>query len=271
MSVPARPQLPPAWHGALQARLDQPPAVPRLPLRWGSQPIGSVEPAWAEALRRARPDTAPVLRPADGAYEVTGASLDAALARLADAMRAAGMAGRWRDELLAVHAGDGTLLGRVERAAVRPLGIATHAVHLAGLAPDGRHWLQQRALDKATDPGRWDTLVGGMVPAADGLHEALARETWEEAGLRLEALRDLVHGGRIVQRGPAAEVAGGYVVEQVDWFRAVLPDGVLPANQDGEVLQFRCVDAPALGRLLADDALTLEAAAVLAALLASPA
>jgi len=27
-------------------------------------------------------------------------------------------------------------------------------------------WVQQRALDKANDPGLWDTLMGGMVSAA---------------------------------------------------------------------------------------------------------
>ncbi len=270
MSTPARPDLPPAWHRDLQARLDRPPAQPRLPLHWRGQPVGSVEPAWAAALLRARPEAAALLHVDAGTAALQGHDLDTTFARLAVAMRAAGLAGRWRDELLAVRGAGGAVLGRVERAAVRPLGIATHAVHLAGLAPDGRHWLQQRSLDKATDPGRWDTLVGGMVPAADTLQAALARETWEEAGLRLEALQGLAHGGRLVQRGPAAEVAGGYVVEEVDWFRAVVPAGVSPVNQDGEVLRFELADAPALARRLQDGDCTLEAAAVLAALLACP-
>jgi hypothetical protein len=62
---------------------------------------------------------------------------------------------------------------------VRPLGIATRAVHLVGVCADGSIWVQQRSEDKANNPGMWDTLMGGMVSAADGLAEALARETWE--------------------------------------------------------------------------------------------
>jgi hypothetical protein len=57
---------------------------------------------------------------------------------LAQALRVAGLAGAWRDELLAVTDEQGTALGVVERAAVRPLGIATRAVHLLARSPDGR-------------------------------------------------------------------------------------------------------------------------------------
>ena len=61
-------------------------------------------------------------------------------------------------------------------------------MHLSGRSPDGRTWVQQRALDKANAPGLWDTLMGGMVSAQDTMDTALARETWEEAGLHLDAL-----------------------------------------------------------------------------------
>ena len=36
--------------------------------------------------------------------------------------------------------------------------------------------------------------MGGMVSAADDLPQALARETWEEAGLRLDQLQALTYG-----------------------------------------------------------------------------
>ncbi|RYY66149.1 MAG: NUDIX domain-containing protein [Comamonadaceae bacterium] len=177
-------------------------------------------------------------------------------------MRAAGHVHAWRDEQLAVRCADGAVLGTIERGAVRPLGIATHAVHLAGLTADGRHWVQQRSLDKATDPGLWDTLMGGMVPASDSLAQALERETWEEAGLRLQQLHDLRPCGRVLSRGPSAEVPGGHVVEVIDCYRAMLPPGVVPVNQDGEVARFRLVDGAELVRMLASDAFTLEAAGV---------
>ena len=176
-----------------------------------------------------------------------------------------GLAHVWRDEQLAVRSAAGTTLATIERAAVRPLGIATHAVHLAAVDDAGRHWVQQRAFDKATDPGLWDTLVGGMVPACDGLGEALARETWEEAGLRLAQVRALRHGGRTVTRRPSRELPHGYVIETIDWYTCTLPPGVEPVNQDGEVAGFRAMDPEEVVDRLEAGAFTVDAALVLLA------
>jgi 8-oxo-dGTP pyrophosphatase MutT (NUDIX family) len=139
-------------------------------------------------------------------------------------------------------------------------------VHLAAKAPDGRHWVQQRALTKPNDPGLWDTLMGGMVPASDTLEQALKRETWEEAGLRLDQLEGLAWGGRLTTRRPAGDGGGaGYVVEHIDWYRCVVPPGVVPANQDGEVEEFRLMDAHEVARRLVRDEFTTEAALILVA------
>ncbi len=123
------------------------------------------------------------------------------LNKIAVALHEAGLAGAWRDEQLAVPDQFGHRKGTVERAAVRPLGITTLAVHLVGQSPDGRFWVQQRAFDKSNDPGLWDTLMGGMVSAADTVETALVRETWEEAGLHTAALQAMRYGG---QPGDAA-------------------------------------------------------------------
>ena len=113
------------------------------------------------------------------------------LNKLANLLRHAGLAGAWRNEQLAVRDEWGRQIGTIERAAVRPLGIATLAVHLVGQTTDGRFWVQQRALNKPNDPGKWDTLMGGMVSSADTVETALERETWEEAGLRIADLKNL--------------------------------------------------------------------------------
>jgi 8-oxo-dGTP pyrophosphatase MutT (NUDIX family) len=263
------PALPAEWLAALRARLDRPPARPRVPLRWQAQVFGSVEPEWVAGLQAAVPQAASLVRAAtrDGTsgFDVPGADLTASLAALADAMRTSGRAHTWRNEQLAVTDDTGAVLGTIERAAVRPLGIATRAVHLAGTTPDGRHWVQQRAFDKPTDPGLWDTLMGGMVPAHDSVEDALARETWEEAGLRIDQLEALQRGGQVLSRGPSVEVPGGYVVERIDWYRAVVPSGVAPVNRDGEVAQFRLLDGAELERMLVAGDFTLEAAGVFAA------
>jgi 8-oxo-dGTP pyrophosphatase MutT (NUDIX family) len=127
----------------------------------------------------------------------------------------------------------------------------------------GCHWVQQRAFDKPTDPGLWDTLVGGLVPARDTTADALARETWEEAGLRLPQVRALRHGGRLLTRRPFGEQAHGYVVEWIDWFACTLPPGVVPANQDGEVAGFRCMAPAEVEALLQQDGFTIDASLVL--------
>ena len=105
-------------------------------------------------------------------------------------------------------------------------------MHLIGQRADGRVWVQQRALDKATDPGLWDTLMGGLVSARESLTTTLERETWEEAGLRIDQLHAVRPFTRISVRRP---VTDGYMVEHIEVFEAVVPDTLTPQNQDGEV------------------------------------
>ena len=253
----------PAWRDRLRAAAHAPPLRPRVPLWCAGERIGSVEPGLFE---RAGLAGSSILRveAARGGWALEGEPT-AALARIADVLRDTGLAHAWRDEQLAVRGDGGTLVGTVERAAVRPLGIATHAVHLTAMDDAGQVWVQQRAFDKPTDPGLWDTLVGGMVPARDSVEQALERETSEEAGLRVPQLRELRHGGRISTQRPFAELAHGYVVEVLDWYAGTLPAGVVPSNQDGEVAAFRTMAPGELTRRLEAGEFTVDAALILVA------
>ena len=56
-------------------------------------------------------------------------------------------------------------------------------IHLHVFDPEGRLFLQKRAMSKDIQPGRWDTSVGGHVDPGESVEEALARETIEETGL----------------------------------------------------------------------------------------
>ncbi len=254
----------PAWRDGLLARAQQPPRAPRVPLRWDGRTIGSIEPALPLALGCVAAADGGLLLCREGqAYTVQG-PLEDGLARLARALRAAGLSHVWRDEQLAVCDDQGLPLASVERAVVRVLGIATRAVHLVGFDARGHVWLQQRAFDKANDPGKWDTLMGGMVGARDTLDGALERETWEEAGLRLEQVQDLEAGGWLHQRRPADDgTRHGYLVEDTFWSRCVLPDGVVPENRDGEVERFDCLAPAEVADRLQQDAFTDEAAMIL--------
>ena len=252
------------WLASLLARARQPPSTPRAPLRWDGRTIGSVDPALMPALAGvAAGDGARLLCGEVGGWTVHG-DLNHGLHRIALALRAAGLAHVWRDESLAVCDERGVRLATVERAVVRVLGIATRAVHLVGFDARGHVWLQQRALSKANDPGLWDTLMGGMVSAADTLETALERETWEEAGLRLAQLQDLQSGGWLQLRRPSHDgTRHGYMVEDIAWSCCTLRDGVVPENQDGEVARFECVPREEVLARLQRGLFTDEAALVL--------
>ena len=254
------------WRQRLAARLDAPPEAPRVALRVAigaaavSAPIGSIEAPLAWRLAAAGHP----LRDVGAHWQIelpNAAALAPALAAIAQWLHANRVATGWRDELLAVDDAAGERVGAIERAAVRPLGIATRAVHLVVCDARGQVWVQQRAFDKATDPGCWDTTMGGLVAADESIAQTLRRETWEEAGLRLDALRELARFGRFTVRRP---VADGYMVEHIEMFEARAPEGMTPQNQDGEVERFECLAVAALVERLHAEAFTREAAMILA-------
>lgn len=219
--------------------------------------VGSIEPEIAARLADAG---LPIAKHLDG--WTIRPPFDDALAVIARWLHDAGLARRWRDELLPVVARDGRALAAIERSVVRVLGLATFAVHLDGHADGGGVWVQQRAFDKATDPGRWDTLMGGQMAAGESIRSTLARETVEEAGLEIDQLRRLRRAGDLSVRRPVEE---GFMNERIAVFRATLPSGVVPVNRDGEVARFECLaDSTLQGRLAAGE-FTLEATLILGA------
>ena len=174
-------------------------------------------------------------------------------------LRDAGLLRGWRDELLDVRpAPDAAPVAVVERAACRTLGITTTAVHLNAFTPAGELVVARRAPHKQIDPGLWDNLVGGMVPAGERDEDALRREAQEEAGLDLARLA-LVRGGqvRVTRRVPE-----GFQSEIVQIFDAVLAAGAELRNQDGEVAAIERRPAAAVVEAIERGEFTLEAALV---------
>ena len=223
----------------------------------GDDAIGSIEPGLADMLVAADMP----LRLSELGWRVDG-PLDPSLATIARWLDRRGLAAPWRDELLSVTTSTGAQVGVVERAVVRVLGIATAAVHLVGVTGDGRVWVQQRALGKATDPGCWDTLMGGQVAAGESTDTTLERETMEEAGLAVADLDDLRRCTDIVVRRAVAE---GDLDERIAVYRARVPESLVPVNRDGEVERFDCHTRDALIERLAAGEFTLEATLILGA------
>lgn len=189
-----------------------------------------------------------------------GRAVNTFLAHIAERLNEAGLVKAWRNELLDLVA-EGQNVAAIERGAVRPLGLLTQAVHLNAWSQDGKIWVAKRADNKPTDPGMWDTLVGGLAVANESLETSLLRETEEEAGLlprhltHLEPMRMLL---RMYRRLPE-----GYQVENVLVNDCVLEEDVTPQNQDGEVSEMRLLSIAEWWEMAQGGAFTLEAEMVL--------
>ncbi len=259
------------WLQKLQAEANQPPARPRVPFYAQNMKIGSVEPVFVHrlSLLTNKYGRKQLLKEEQSGWHLVPDQSDVTtcLNQLAGVLRDDGLAGAWRNEQLAVRNEQGVQIGTIERGAVRPLGIATLAVHLVGQAVDGRYWVQQRALNKPNDPGKWDTLMGGMVSAEDSVETALQRETWEEAGLHVAELQNLTYGGRQSNCRPSGDGAAGYMQEFIEWFTCTVPDGLAPNNQDGEVAQFALMDRAQMLSAMQRGDFTTEAALIMASML----
>jgi 8-oxo-dGTP pyrophosphatase MutT (NUDIX family) len=189
------------------------------------------------------------------------------LAQMASLLRKANRLGKWRDELLRVSADNGQILAMIERAAVRALGIKTFAVHLIVYAPANVGdqaqgvWVQQRAFNKATDPGMWDTCVGGLAAGDESFLLSLERETHEEAGLDLPAL--IASGSANLTRNETITINRGVpeglmIEDSISW-DCVVPAQWRPQNLDGEVARFELWSIAQLLEALENNHTTLEA------------
>lgn len=159
---------------------------------------------------------------------------------------------KWRNELYAVApAFAAAPWFRMERAAARYFGVHTWAAHINGVVNGtaaAQMWFARRSKDKAIDPLKLDNLVGGGIAAGATLAETLAKEAWEESGIRGElAARalpaDAVHIWREQQDGLQSETIFVHDLK--------LPDDFMPANQDGEAIEHRLVTMNEAARLIA--------------------
>ena len=62
------------------------------------------------------------------------------------------------------------------------------AVHALVYDENDRLYLQKRSLCKDTNPGLWDTSMGGHLEAGESYDQAAVRETHEELGIVLEQI-----------------------------------------------------------------------------------
>ena len=190
-------------------------------------------------------------------------AIDSHWATVNEALRAQGLIVAWRDEPYGVWDEQEMSHATIERAASRFWGTLTLGAHCNGYVVDalGRPthlWVAQRSLDKPTDPGMLDNLIGGGVPLGQSPWDALQREAFEEAGLAPDEIA-LATPGRVVALH--CDIPEGLQREHLHVYDLRLPAGRAPQNQDGEVAWHQCwpvaeaLAAAAEGRFTTDAAL----------------
>jgi 8-oxo-dGTP pyrophosphatase MutT (NUDIX family) len=211
-----------------------------LPLRVAERRFGWVAPEFAAVLQRfpevfvCEPERVALVENL-GTHRARTDAVAAALT----ALRAEGLITGWRDEQYEVYAeASGEPLFRIERAAVKRLGIRGRAAHLNGIVQTDRGWamwIARRADTKPSDPGKLDNLVGGGVAAGLDFWQTLIKECREEAGIPFfvaegARLRDTLAFDYLVPEGLDSN--------EVEVFDLLLPSGFVPRNEDGEVAGF---------------------------------
>lgn len=145
-----------------------------------------------------------------------------------------------REEIFDVVDAADRVIGQAPRGAVHRHGWRHRSVHVLLFDPQGRLYLQQRALSKDESPGLWDTSAAGHVGSGEGLAAAAARELFEELGVRSEAPLEFLF------KLPASAATGH---EFVSVYRAHSAATVRP--EPGEIMAGRWLDKAALARALA--------------------
>lgn len=186
---------------------------------------------------------------------------DAVLAEVHARLRAAGLIRAWRDEPFALFGPAGEVVAVIERAAARFWGALTLGAHCNGYLLDGARrpshlWVARRALDKPTDPGLLDNLIGSGVPWGQTPRQSLVREAWEEAGLT-EAQVHGLRAGNVIEVD--CDVPEGRQREWLHVYDLCLPAGVTPVNQDGEVAEHRLLPMAQALALAASGRMTTDA------------
>ncbi|HYC37439.1 MAG TPA: DUF4743 domain-containing protein [Usitatibacter sp.] len=239
--------------------------LPALPFYVREHVVGWLRPTFADQLRRW-----PHVFEVGDAFVTLRAKPDTpqarseAMAQVARELARDGVIRGWRDEVISVAARYGAPeLFRVERAASRPFGLMCYAAHLNGFVRrEGRDhaWIARRSADKAIDPDKLDNLVGGRIPAGLSVDETLRKESWEEAGIAPSLLANTNCLGAVRVEYSVPEGLHREILFVHDLW---LPPEFTPANQDGEVGEFRCMPVEeVLHNLLAGD-FTLDAGTVM--------
>jgi isopentenyldiphosphate isomerase len=158
-------------------------------------------------------------------------------------------------ELFPVVNEQGETIGRASRRECHGGAKPLHpVVHLHVFDSGGKLYLQKRPLHKDTQPGKWDTSVGGHVNYGETISAALQRETEEELNIsdfkpqfvaryvfESEVEKELVNTYRTVYEGvitPNHDELDGGRFWSIDEIKANLGKGVFTPNFEKEFQKY---------------------------------
>ena len=145
------------------------------------------------------------------------------------------------EEMIDVLDEKGNKTGKVAtRATVHREGLCHRIIVVAIVDKEGRLLMQQRAMQKESNPGKWDVSTAGHVSTGQTSMEAAIREVEEEIGIKLKE-QDLhlictFHGkGQVKENYIANHIYDFYLVrkERIDMTKI--------KKQESEVAQIKLV------------------------------
>lgn len=91
------------------------------------------------------------------------------------------------EELIDILDEDGNKTGRIEtRTQVHEKGLWHRIIVVSIIDKNGHLLMQQRSLNKDSNPGKWDVSVAGHVSSGQTSIEAAVREVSEELGIKID-------------------------------------------------------------------------------------
>lgn len=124
------------------------------------------------------------------------------------------------EELIDVLDENGNKTGKINtRKAVHEKGLFHRIVVIAIIDKEGRVLMQQRAMEKKSNPGKWDITVAGHVSAGQNSKEAAIREVSEEIGINikgeeLEYICTFKSGGKLSENYISNHINDFYIVRK---------------------------------------------------------
>lgn len=168
---------------------------------------------------------------------------------------------KWNNELLDIIGPNYEILGYIERSAARLLGFKTRSVHMNSWLNNNELWISKRSSKKAINPGKLETIVGGLVSKGEDPEQALTRECYEEANLMED---DILAKGILCKIIDIKKITNeGYQIEELLSRTTILKENFYPINNDGEIDSFQKLKIEEITPKILSDNFTIESSIII--------